>query len=237
MDTCIETNENRAFGMEVYSRYIPGICKGLEYVRRIPHTCLTYDAIRIPDAAVVCRLPSTLVPCSSRCQHHPSHPSHHLPLSPQPVTSKAVFETTFPATEKWGARGPWRGPSQVVGWPRLQREREDMVAAAWQVVCGLLVRSAGLHAHCLPCLLPCHSDRACPHTRKHSHARADTRTRIHARTHTHTHTHMHAHAREHTHTHTHTHTPTHPPTHTPTHTTSFQLIPQRNKLGGPACFF
>jgi hypothetical protein len=38
MDTCIETNEIIAFGMEVYSRYIPGICKtrNLEYVRHIP---------------------------------------------------------------------------------------------------------------------------------------------------------------------------------------------------------
>jgi hypothetical protein len=27
MDTCIETNEILAFGMEVYSRYIPGMCK------------------------------------------------------------------------------------------------------------------------------------------------------------------------------------------------------------------
>ena len=52
MDTCIETNEILAFGrMEVYSRYIPGICKNLEYVRHIPDTCLTYDTIRIPDAS------------------------------------------------------------------------------------------------------------------------------------------------------------------------------------------
>ncbi len=50
MDTCIETNEIIAFGMEVYSRYIPGICKNLEYVRHIPDICLTYDTIRIPDA-------------------------------------------------------------------------------------------------------------------------------------------------------------------------------------------
>jgi hypothetical protein len=49
MDTCIETNENRAFGMEVYSRCIPGICKDLEYVRHIPDIRLTYDTIRIPD--------------------------------------------------------------------------------------------------------------------------------------------------------------------------------------------
>ena len=50
MDTCIETNEILAFGMEVYSRYIPDICKNLEYVRHIPDICLTYDTIRIPDA-------------------------------------------------------------------------------------------------------------------------------------------------------------------------------------------
>ncbi len=49
MDTCIETNEILAFGMEVYSRYMPGICKNLEYVRHIPDICLTYDTIRIPD--------------------------------------------------------------------------------------------------------------------------------------------------------------------------------------------
>ncbi len=49
MDTCIETNEILAFGMEVYSRYIPDICKNLEYVRHIPDICLTYDTIRIPD--------------------------------------------------------------------------------------------------------------------------------------------------------------------------------------------
>ncbi len=49
MDTCIETNEILAFGMEVYSRYIAGICKNLEYVRHIPDVCLTYDTIRIPD--------------------------------------------------------------------------------------------------------------------------------------------------------------------------------------------
>jgi hypothetical protein len=48
--TCIETNEILAFGMEVYSRYIPDICKNLEYVRHIPDICLTYDTIRIPDA-------------------------------------------------------------------------------------------------------------------------------------------------------------------------------------------
>ena len=48
MDTCIETNEILAFGMEVYSRYIPDICKNLEYVRHIPDICLTYDTIRIP---------------------------------------------------------------------------------------------------------------------------------------------------------------------------------------------
>jgi len=51
MDTCIETNEILAFGMEVYSRYIPDICKNLEYVRHIPDICLTYDTIRIPDAS------------------------------------------------------------------------------------------------------------------------------------------------------------------------------------------
>ncbi len=51
MDTCIEleTNEILAFGMKVYSRCIPGICKNLEYVRHIPGICLTYDTIRIPD--------------------------------------------------------------------------------------------------------------------------------------------------------------------------------------------
>jgi hypothetical protein len=45
----IETNENRAFCTEVYSRYIPGICKDLEYVRHMPDICLTYDTKRIPD--------------------------------------------------------------------------------------------------------------------------------------------------------------------------------------------
>jgi hypothetical protein len=49
MDICIETNENRVFGTELYSRYIPGIYKDLEYVRHIPDICLTYDTIRIPD--------------------------------------------------------------------------------------------------------------------------------------------------------------------------------------------
>jgi hypothetical protein len=49
MDTCIETNENIAFGMEVYSRYMPGICKGLEYVRHMSFVCLTFDTIWIPD--------------------------------------------------------------------------------------------------------------------------------------------------------------------------------------------
>ncbi len=52
MDTCIETNEILAFGMEVYSRCIPDICKKLEYVRHIPDICLTYDTIRIPDASI-----------------------------------------------------------------------------------------------------------------------------------------------------------------------------------------
>ena len=52
MDTCIETNEILAFGMEVYSRYIPDICKNLEYVRHIPDICLTYDTIRIPDGGI-----------------------------------------------------------------------------------------------------------------------------------------------------------------------------------------
>jgi hypothetical protein len=52
MDTCIETNENRAFGTEVYSRYVPGICKDLEYVRDIHEICLTYDTIRIQDGRV-----------------------------------------------------------------------------------------------------------------------------------------------------------------------------------------
>ncbi len=33
MNTCIETNENRAFGTDVYSRYIPGIYKDLESTR------------------------------------------------------------------------------------------------------------------------------------------------------------------------------------------------------------
>ncbi len=50
IDTCIKTNENRAFGTEVYSRYIPGICKDLDYVRHIPEIRLTYDTIRIRDA-------------------------------------------------------------------------------------------------------------------------------------------------------------------------------------------
>ncbi len=49
MDACIETNEILAFGMKLYSRYIPGICKNLEYVRHISDICLTYDTIRIPD--------------------------------------------------------------------------------------------------------------------------------------------------------------------------------------------
>ncbi len=49
MDTCIETNEIVAFGMEVYSRYIPGICKNMEDVRHIPDICLRYDTLRIPD--------------------------------------------------------------------------------------------------------------------------------------------------------------------------------------------
>ncbi len=59
MDTCIETNEILAFGimMEVYSRYIPGICKNLEYVRHIPDilrlVCLTYDTIQIPDGLLM----------------------------------------------------------------------------------------------------------------------------------------------------------------------------------------
>ena len=55
MDTYIETNEILAFGMEVYSRYIPDICKNLEYVRHIPDICLTYDSdtIRIPDVTAL----------------------------------------------------------------------------------------------------------------------------------------------------------------------------------------
>ena len=36
-------------GSDVYSSYIPGICKNLEYVRHIPDICLTYDTIQIPD--------------------------------------------------------------------------------------------------------------------------------------------------------------------------------------------
>jgi hypothetical protein len=52
MDTCIDTNEIIAFGMEVYSRYMPGIYKNLEYVRHIPDICLTYNTIRIPDGYV-----------------------------------------------------------------------------------------------------------------------------------------------------------------------------------------
>ncbi len=51
MDTCIETNKNRAFGTEVYSRFIRGICKDLEYFRRIPEIRLTYDTIRSPDVS------------------------------------------------------------------------------------------------------------------------------------------------------------------------------------------
>ncbi len=49
MDTGFDTNENRALGSNVYSRYIPGICKNLEYVRHKPDICLTYDTIQIPD--------------------------------------------------------------------------------------------------------------------------------------------------------------------------------------------
>ncbi len=51
MDTCIETNEDRAFGLEAYSRYIPGICKGLECVRHIPQAdiFLTDYSRWIPD--------------------------------------------------------------------------------------------------------------------------------------------------------------------------------------------
>ncbi len=50
MDTSFETNEIRALGTDVYPRYIPGICKNLEYVRHIPDVCLTYtgNTIRIP---------------------------------------------------------------------------------------------------------------------------------------------------------------------------------------------
>ena len=69
MDTCNETNEILAFGMEVYSRYIPGICKNLEYVRHIPDICMTYDTIRIPDVTLqtdcyneVCELSLKLSP-------------------------------------------------------------------------------------------------------------------------------------------------------------------------------
>ncbi len=36
-------------GSESGFQMIPGICKGLEYVRQIPDICLTYDTIRIPD--------------------------------------------------------------------------------------------------------------------------------------------------------------------------------------------
>ncbi len=52
MDTCLETIEILDFGVEVYSRYIPDICKNLEYVRHIPDICLTYDTIRIPDVQI-----------------------------------------------------------------------------------------------------------------------------------------------------------------------------------------
>jgi hypothetical protein len=49
----IETNENRAFASlwheGILQVYIPGICKGLEYVRHMPDICLRYDTIRIPD--------------------------------------------------------------------------------------------------------------------------------------------------------------------------------------------
>jgi hypothetical protein len=66
MDTCIETNEILAFGimMEVYSRYIPDICKNLEYVRHIPDICLTYDTIRIPDG-----LPAAARPRACSASH------------------------------------------------------------------------------------------------------------------------------------------------------------------------
>jgi hypothetical protein len=50
MDTCIETNEKIAFGMEEYSRNMPSICWFLEYGRHIPGICQTYDTIQIPDA-------------------------------------------------------------------------------------------------------------------------------------------------------------------------------------------
>ncbi len=66
MDTCIETKKILAFGMEVYSRYIPDICKNLEYVRHIlePDICLTYDsdAIRIPDVGSRCQGPGRRTP-------------------------------------------------------------------------------------------------------------------------------------------------------------------------------
>ncbi len=55
MDTCIETNENRAFGKEVYSRYIPDsdTYKNLEYVTHMPEICLKYNTIRIPDVLLL----------------------------------------------------------------------------------------------------------------------------------------------------------------------------------------
>ena len=55
MDTCIETNENIAIGMEVYSRHMPGICKGLEYVRHMSDICLTYG-FQMSDSELRVRL-------------------------------------------------------------------------------------------------------------------------------------------------------------------------------------
>ncbi len=77
MDTCTETNEILAFGMEVYSRYIPDICKNLEYVRHIPDICLTYDTIRIPNAVL-----TSDIPILADSSHLPSDEAYRQCLSP-----------------------------------------------------------------------------------------------------------------------------------------------------------
>jgi hypothetical protein len=71
--------------MEVYSRYIPDICKNLECVRHIPQAdiCQTYDTIRIPDVLTPGLHTIVRVNLHTNCQHHPGLHSASLRLALQ----------------------------------------------------------------------------------------------------------------------------------------------------------
>ncbi len=117
MDACVETNEILSFGMEVYSRYIPDVCKNLEYVRHIPDICLTYDTIRILDevAAAICYhqwsifkiSPNPIAKCAQGC-HTPRAGPPTQKLSKSSITRFTITRftgfTAVSSSAKWGVR-------------------------------------------------------------------------------------------------------------------------------------